>query len=119
MKIAISAQGPELTNPVDTRFGRARGFVVYDLNNDTSSFVDNDQNLGLAQGAGIQSAQNVARTGATAVITGNVGPKAFLALEKGGIAVYLTQEGTVQDAVTAFKEGRLETASGATKPGHW
>jgi predicted Fe-Mo cluster-binding NifX family protein len=119
MKIAISAQGADLNGPVDARFGRAAGFLVYDLDTDTSTYVSNDQNLGLSQGAGIQSAQNVAKTGVSAVITGNVGPKAYLALEKGGIAVHLVQGGTVQEAVEAFKAGRLESASGATKPGHW
>ena len=30
MKLIITAQGPESTDQVDPRFGRARWFIVYD-----------------------------------------------------------------------------------------
>ena len=119
MKIAISAQADTLDAQVDARFGRAQGFIVYDLDTDQFEYVPNAQNMSLPQGAGIQAAQNVAQTGAKAVLTGNVGPKAFMALEKGGIDVYLVQSGTVKDAIAAFKEGKLTRTQEASKPGHW
>ncbi|KAB1442795.1 NifB/NifX family molybdenum-iron cluster-binding protein [Pseudodesulfovibrio senegalensis] len=119
MKIAISSTGPDLSGPMDARFGRATGFVIYDTETGEHEYVDNEQNLTLPQGAGIQSAQNVAATGAKAVITGHAGPKAFKALEHGGIAMYLGQGGTVQEAVDAFKAGSLEVAQGPDKEGHW
>ena len=31
MKIAISAQGRELSSPVDPRFGRAAYFIIYEM----------------------------------------------------------------------------------------
>lgn len=119
MKIAISCQGSELTDLVDPRFGRAKGFMILDTENDSSEYVDNTQNLNAPQGAGIQSAQNVAATGAKAIITGHVGPKAFTALDKGKISVYLVEGGTVAEAFATYKEGSLEAASGADKDGHW
>ena len=119
MKIAISCQSNDLNSEIDPRFGRAKGFLVCDTDSDEYEFVDNDQNLNAAQGAGIQSAQKVAATGARAVITGHVGPKAFTALDKGNIKVHLIGGGTVAEAIAAFREGRLETASEADKPGHW
>ncbi|WP_027723131.1 NifB/NifX family molybdenum-iron cluster-binding protein [Maridesulfovibrio zosterae] len=119
MKIAISCQGNDLNGDIDPRFGRAKGFLICDTETDTQEYVDNTQNLNAAQGAGIQSAQNVAATGATAVITGHVGPKAYTALEKGRIQVCLKEGGTVAQALSDFKDGKLSSASGADKPGHW
>jgi len=119
MKIAITAQSNSLDASMDSRFGRAQGFIIYDLDTDEFEYVSNDQNLNLPQGAGIQAAQNVAQTGAKAVITGHVGPKAFLALEKGGIDVYLVRSKTVAQAIDDFRNGRLNKAEEADKPGHW
>ncbi len=119
MKIAISCQGRNLDDQLDPRFGRAQGFIIYDNENSSHEYVDNYQNLSAAQGAGIQSAQNVAATGATAVITGHVGPKAFTALSRGNIDVYLCNGGTVSEALESFKEGKLQQTNEADKPGHW
>ncbi|CCO22576.1 NifB/NifX family molybdenum-iron cluster-binding protein [Maridesulfovibrio hydrothermalis] len=119
MKIAISCEGNDLNCQIDPRFGRAKGFLICDIDAGTHEFVDNTQNLNAAQGAGIQSAQNVAATGAKAVITGHVGPKAFTALEKGNIQVHLIGGGTVAEAIEAFKAGKLDAADGADKPAHW
>ncbi|MFW6325304.1 MAG: NifB/NifX family molybdenum-iron cluster-binding protein [Desulfovermiculus sp.] len=119
MKIAISSQGKDLSSAVDPRFGRAAGFIVYDDQSGEHEYISNEQNLQAMQGAGIQTAQNVAQTGAKAVISGHVGPKAFSALQSGGIDIYLSQSGTVQEALDAFKAGKLEKAQDADKPGHW
>ena len=59
MKIAFSTSGADLSAPLDTRFGRAPKFLVYDTDAATFALVDNAQNLNAAQGAGIQSAQRV------------------------------------------------------------
>lgn len=119
MKVAISSQGQELSSALDPRFGRAAGFMIFDLETQESQFLSNEQNLYASQGAGIQTAQNVANSGVQAVITGHVGPKAFSALQAGGIPVYLCQAGTVQEALQAYQEGQLQQAEGADKKGHW
>lgn len=119
MKIAITSQSPGLDGALDPRFGRAAGFVLVDTETEALDFADNQQNLQAAQGAGIQAAQNVAATGAKAVITGHVGPKAFLVLQKGGIAIHLCEAGTVGEALEAFKSGSLPKAQGPDKDGHW
>lgn len=77
MKIAITAQGRELSSEIDPRFGRAKWLIV--VNTDTGEFEahDNSVNLNAVQGAGIQTAQNIANLGVEAVITSNVGPNAF------------------------------------------
>jgi predicted Fe-Mo cluster-binding NifX family protein len=119
MQIAISSTGKEMSNNVDPRFGRAKYFMVVDTETNASTAHDNAQNLNAAQGAGIQAGETVARLGAKAVVTGNVGPKAFRVLNAAGIKVYLAGEGTVSDAVRRFKAGELKEASAANVDGHW
>ena len=119
MKIAISATGKEMSSNVDPRFGRAKVFMVVDTDTNASTAHDNAQNLNAAQGAGIQAGETVARLGAQAVVTGNVGPKAFRVLKAAGIKVYLAGEGTVSDAVRRFKAGELKETSAANVDGHW
>ena len=57
--------------------------------------------------------------GAEAVITGNVGPKAFSALQAGSVKVYVGAAGSVRDALEKFKGGELECVSQANVKGHW
>ena len=119
MKVVVTSQGRELSSPVDPRFGRAKFFVVIDTETGEFSAADNAQNLNAAQGAGIQAGRNVAELGATAVITGHVGPKAFATLQAGGVQVYTGATGTVAEAVEQFKAGRLKQSTGADVEGHW
>ncbi len=122
--IAVTSEGPALTDMVDPRFGRAAGFVVVNLDTGEHSFLDNGGSQVLAQGAGIQAAENVAKAGAGVVLSGFVGPKAFTALAAAGIAVIQDVENmTVAQAVEKYKSGALAVAegpnaqSGGNKPG--
>jgi predicted Fe-Mo cluster-binding NifX family protein len=119
MKIAITSQGKELASSVDPRFGRAKYFIVLDTT--TGNFVvhDNTVNLQLAQGAGIQAGQTVVNLEVTAVITGNVGPKAFNVLQAGKIEIFTGAVGTVAQAIDDYKQGRLKAVDQATVEGHW
>ena len=85
MKVVVTSQGTDLTNPVDLRIGRAKYFFVADVDGGTHRAVGNEQNLNAVQGAGIQAAQKVVSLEVDAVITGNVGPSAFRVLAAGGI----------------------------------
>ena len=82
-------------------------------------YVENGTAQVLAQGAGIQAAETVAATGAKAVLTGYVGPKAFMALAAAGIQVAQNIENmTVRAAVDRFKQGNLEWAEAPNRRGH-
>ena len=59
-KIAITSEGPTLDDQVDSRFGRAAGFVVVDLESMETRYIDNGQTQVMAQGAGIQAAESMA-----------------------------------------------------------
>ena len=119
MKVAISSTGANLQDKLDPRFGRAAGFVVYDLDSGQTEFIDNQGNQQASKGAGIHAAQSVARAGAEAVITGHIGPKAYSALESGNIQVYQSESKSVHEVVEDFRQGRLGQAQGADSAPHW
>jgi len=108
MKIAISAQQDSLSSPIDPRFGRAQGFILFDTETNTHQWLSN-QNMDLPQSAGIQTAQMVVQAGAQAVITGQVGPKAQSALEQGNIRIVSTAAASVQQAIDEFATGQVSS----------
>lgn len=104
-RIAISSEGPALGDPVDPRFGRAAGFVVVDLPSGAWSYVDNGGSQALAQGAGIQAAEILARNDVQVLLTGHVGPKAAAALQAAGIRAVEGVEGiSVAEALARYQQ---------------
>lgn len=119
MLLAISVSENNLESFVDQRFGRAKGFIIYNTLNDEYKYIDNVQNLEAVQGAGIQSAQNVVNENAEVVITGHCGPKAFRTLSAADVKVYTVNDVSVKDAVEKFKKSELELLDSADVEGHW
>lgn len=119
MKIVVTAQTDAPDAPVDPRFGRAAYFHVTDEDAGEDCVVSNEVQKNAAQGAGIQAGKRVVDLEADCLITGHVGPKAFSVLQAGGVEVYTGAQGTVQDALRDFRNGRLEQARTADVEGHW
>lgn len=118
MKICVTAGASGLDAPMDPRFGRCPFFVVVDLDSMSETSISNT-NVMATSGAGIQAAQEVARQGATALITGNIGPNAMQTLSAASIDVYLHQgAGSVRDVVEKFKRGEFTKIAGPSVPGH-
>jgi len=115
-KIAVTSDGPSLDDRVDPRFGRAGGFVLVDPETMESEYLDNGSSQVMSHGAGIQAAENVAAAGATVVLSGYVGPKAFAALNAAGIKVGQDCENmTVREAVQKYKAGEVAIANGPNR----
>lgn len=119
MKLAFSATEPLMDGSLDPSFGRAKLFIVYDLQTESFETISNKQNLNAAQGAGIQAAQTIAKSGANALITGHCGPKAFRVLEAAGIKVFNTDTPTIAEALALYEAGKLTEASSANVESHW
>ena len=118
-KIAVSCEEPSLDSNVDPRFGRAAGFLIVDPDTLEFSYVDNGASQAMAQGAGIQSAETVSRSGAKVVLTGSVGPKAFQALSAAGIKIGQNLDKmTVRQAIDKFKAGEVDMATAPNSMGH-
>lgn len=107
--IAISSEGPTLDDLVDPRFGRAAGFIIVDIDSLNFTYAENGAAQARAQGAGIQAAETVAAAGASAVLTGYVGPKAFAALSAAGIRIAQDLENlSVREAIDRYKNGQVK-----------
>ncbi len=119
MKIAVSAQGKQITDMVDPRFGRAPCFIIFDTDTDQYEVVDNARNAMAGQGAGVQAAQNVADHRPDIVVSGNLGPKAFQVLSSAGIKIALWDKGNVADAIDLVRSNKLEFSKSANVAGHW
>ena len=117
MKIAITANGAGLDAAASPIFGRCPTYILVDTVTMQYEAVANPA-VSAGGGAGIQAAQFIVDRGAQAVVTGNVGPNAFGVLRAAEIPVYLFRGGTVQQAVEAYKGGRLSSASDATVSAH-
>ena len=119
MKIAITSADGTLDGMVDERFGRSKKILVVDAQTNSQETVDNLPNMNAAQGAGIQTAQNVIQSGAQAVISGHLGPNAFRVLSAAGVEVFTASAMTVREALEAHRNGKLSKLAGADVEGHW
>jgi predicted Fe-Mo cluster-binding NifX family protein len=117
MRIVVSAQGDTLEAPTSPVFGRCPTYLFVDTETMEFEAVPN-QAMSQGGGAGIQAAQFVVNQGAKAVLTGNLGPNAFDVLQAAAVPSYLISEGTVRQAVEAFKGGRLQPMAGANVATH-
>jgi predicted Fe-Mo cluster-binding NifX family protein len=119
-KIAVTCEENSLDSQVDPRFGRAAGFLIVDPDTMKFEYVDNGSTQVMAQGAGIQAAENIAKSGAKILLTGFVGPKAFKGLEAAGIKIGQNLDNmTVRQAIEKFKTGDVDFATSSNKAGHW
>ena len=118
MKIAVSSTGTDLNSEIDPRFGRCAYFII--VNTDDMSFeaIENES-MSLGGGAGIQSGQFIASTGAKVLITGNVGPNASRTLNAAGLDVIVGVSGPVREVIERHKKGELSPTRQASVPDHF
>jgi predicted Fe-Mo cluster-binding NifX family protein len=117
-KVAVSSQGKGLDDQVDPRFGRAAYHLIVDADSLAVQVLDNSQTRAMGHGAGIQSAENVANSGAEVVLSGFVGPKAYQALQAAGVKIGQGVEGmSVRQAVEKYLAGDVEINSQPSRPG--
>lgn len=93
---------------VDPRFGRAGGFLLIEAGGAAVRFLGNEGREA-GHGAGTGAAAVMVEHGVTAVITGEVGPKAYQALDAAGIEMWLCPDGlTAGEALVRYRQGTLQ-----------
>ena len=117
MKIAISSTGKSLESEIDARFGRCPYFLIVDVDNKEIKNAKTIENTAAGQmgGAGITAAEIVANEKVNAVITANLGPRAFSVFGQFGIKVYQGR-GKIKDVIREFIEGKLIEMINSTGP---
>ena len=119
MKIAISSTKKNLESEIDAKFGRCPYFLIAKIDGKEIKSVKAIENTAAGQmgGAGITAAEIVANEKVSAVITVNLGPRAFSVFERFGIKVYQGQ-GKAKDAILKFIKGELAEIKNSTGPMH-
>lgn len=118
MRVAVTAQGPDLNNLLDRHFGRARCFLIVDTETGQCAVWGNGDLAATAHMAGIQAAGALLGLGVEAVITGNIGPKAFETFRSAGVPVYASAARTVRQAVEAIRASSLSPLAHANVREH-
>jgi predicted Fe-Mo cluster-binding NifX family protein len=102
--VAVTANGPEVTDQVAPRFGRSSHFTIVDIrSNHAKSVVRRDPNH-----TGYDMATELVKFKANVVITGRIGPNAHEVLRGAKIKVIQGVSGTVEEALNQFKAGELD-----------
>jgi predicted Fe-Mo cluster-binding NifX family protein len=114
MRICVTSTGDSLDSNIDPRFGRCGYFIIIDPASLEFKAIANP-NLSATGGAGIQSAQLVAKEGAQALVTGNIGPNASQTLSSLGLKIYTGASGTVREVIAQFNEGKFKESTGSSK----
>ena len=118
MKIAISSTGKDLESEIDTKFGRCPYFLIVEIENKEIKSVQAIENVAAGQmgKAGITSAEIIAKEKVEAIITTNLGPRAFSVFEQFEIKIY-QGEGKINDAVQKFIKGELVEIKNSERAG--
>ena len=115
MKLALSVGTPQLEASLERRFGRCAFFIIVDT--ETREWESHPNPAADARGgAGTQAAQFLANHGAEAIVSGDFGPNAFMALDAAGIAMYTARTGQVEALIDDFLSERLERVTASTGP---
>jgi predicted Fe-Mo cluster-binding NifX family protein len=108
MKVGVSATGSDLGARVDDRFGRCAWFLIVDSDSLQFAALQN-RHAEEGMGAGVAAAKDLIDEHVDAVISGQVGPKAYEVLKALNIGIFLVSAGiTVKDALGRFKKGELQ-----------
>ena len=114
MKIVISATGRDVESNIDATFGRCSFFLVLDTKTkDVKVLMNTTKDI--PDKIGVTAGEIVANQGIDAVITTDIGPKAFEAFGKYGNKMYRA-EGKINDAVQQLEEGKLSEITAPTGP---
>ena len=119
MKIAISSTGKDLESEIDSRFGRCDYFLIVEIKDKEIKDFKAIENTAKAQmgGAGITAGEIVANQKVDAIITTNLGPRAFSIFNQFGIKIYQGQ-GKIKETIQNFIDGKLEELTNANGPQH-
>lgn len=106
MKVALPVESKSLDVSVCPSFGRTPLYVLFDTDRGTHEFLENAAAASQG-GAGIKAAQALVDNGVAALITYRCGENAAQVLNAAGVKMYKAQDGSVNDNIAAFKDGRL------------
>jgi predicted Fe-Mo cluster-binding NifX family protein len=116
MKLGIPTNGKGgLNEMIEPHFGKAMTYTIVDTVSGEVVVIGNDSDH---YGGTLNPPELLQKAGVETVITANLGRKAVAMLNQLGMAVYSGAQGTVDDALLAFKMGYLQPADDQTSCSH-
>ncbi len=106
-KVAVPAEGPDLSSRVSRHLGRAPYFIIFDPEGEGWEAVSNPASTE-ARGAGIRAAAFLVNRGVEMVVADHCGPKAFSVFQAAGVKVARAARETVAEVKEELKEGPPE-----------
>lgn len=106
MRMAVSSTGQSKEDKVDMSFGRCKYFQIYDTEDDRFYTLKNNGEIA-SGGAGVKAAQQLIDEKIEVIITGSLGPNAYLIIKKSDIIVYKAEEGSVVSMIGKYNKGVL------------
>lgn len=97
-----------LEDQVGQHFGKVFNYITYDTETGETSVIPNTSEHN--GGTGLPP-ELMSKNGVDIMLCGGLGRKAVSMFEQYGIDVYVGAQGTVRDALKAWKEGKLEKAT--------
>ena len=109
IKVCVPTIGQNgLVEMVSPHFGRAPTFTVVDTDTNAVKVLQNtSEHMG---GVGLPP-ELMARAGVQVMLCSGLGPRAIQMFEEYGIEVYVGADGTVTDAIQAWRRGLLQVAT--------
>lgn len=115
MKICITSSGDSLNSEISPRFGRCPYFLIVDTETRKVEVVEN-KSVSAIRGAGVAAVQRISDLDCGVVITGNVGPNAFYALQQAGIKIFtIDSDKTCKEALRDYNDGKLSEVSNPSR----
>ncbi|MFX1284920.1 MAG: NifB/NifX family molybdenum-iron cluster-binding protein [Promethearchaeota archaeon] len=106
LKTCLPSNGIDTSSPLAESFERCSYFVIADLNRqEITSFVNYVQTF--PRGESIQTAQMIIDQQVETVIVPEIDSSTLNILQKAGIKIFLGIDGTIQENIDLFSQGRL------------
>jgi len=106
MKVVVPVEAKSLDAPICPSFGRTPIFALIDTDSGTHKFLDNEA-VTSHGGAGIKAAQMIVDSEAAAIVTCRCGENAAQVLNAAGVKMYKALNGSVNENIAAFINGKL------------
>lgn len=104
MKVLIAVESNKgLDSRVDSRFGRAAYFLIYDTEKEEILSTHENQFKNEAHGVGIKIGNFVLEKGCHAVIGAQAGPKPTAILSQAGVKMIAAENVTAKEALETYK----------------
>jgi predicted Fe-Mo cluster-binding NifX family protein len=104
MKVLIAVESNKgLDSRVDSRFGRAAYFLIYDTEKKQILSTHENQFKNEAHGVGIKIGNFVLENGCKAVIGAQAGPKPANILSQAGVKMIVAENVTAKEALETYK----------------